>query len=136
MILCAGKPSALVVCLRNDGVSMIYADFRTGIDTVLSFPEFYQPGSAAIIEINRKGVKNHLKTRRHIVIEPGVPGLFLPSVCCGGKDAAVAVEAVAERVYQFFEEGTFGTAVHGTDFTDDFFPVTMKKDTAEKGQKK
>lgn len=81
---------------------MIDADFCSGVDAVLAFPEFNQPGSATIVEVDRQSVEDHLKTWRHIVIEPGVAGGFLPRVNGGGKKAAAAVVCVAEGDCQFF----------------------------------
>ena len=98
--VCAGKPCGFIVCFRDNGIGMIDADFRTGIDAVLSFPKFNQPGSSPVIKINREGVKDHLETGRHIIIEPGVSGLLLRGVHRGGKESAVAVKTVAERICQ------------------------------------
>ena len=128
-----GEPGTFVILFRNDTIRMINTDFGTGIDTVLAFPQFNQPGPAAIIKVEGKRIKDHLETRSHIVIEVGVPGLFLPGVCCGREDTAVTVKTVAEGVYQFIHKRTFGTAVHGVDFTDDFFSAAVKEDTAKKG---
>ena len=128
-----GEPGAFVVLFRNDRICMIDTNLRTGIDTILAFPDFNQPGSAAIIEIDRKRVKDHLKTGRHIVIKPGVPCLFLPGVCCGREDAAVTMKTIAEWIHQFIYKRTFGTTVHTVDFTDDFLSTAVKEDTAQKG---
>ena len=53
----AGEPRVFVIAFRNDSICMVYTDFCTGIDTVLSFPEFDQPGSASIVEIDREGIE-------------------------------------------------------------------------------
>ena len=39
-------------------------------------------------------IEHHLKTRRHIVVEPGIPRLPLPRVQCAGKANA---ERICER---------------------------------------
>ena len=133
MFFGAGEPGALAVTCGYDGIGVVYADFCTGIDAILTFPELDQPGSAAVIKVDRKRIEDHLETGRHIVIEPRVSGLLLPGVYCGGEDAAVTVETIAEGIYQFLYKGTFGTAVHSLNLTDDFLPAAMKKDTAKKG---
>ncbi len=130
MIFGAGKPGGFVVAFRNDSICVVYADFGAGIDAVLAFPEFNQPSPAAVIKVDGEGIKNHLKTGCHIVIEPGIPGFFLPGIRGGRKDAAVAMETVAEGLHQFIYQRTFGTAVHGQDFTDDFLLVAVRENTA------
>lgn len=100
MIICAGEPGAFIFAFGNNGVGVVYADFRPGIDTVLPFPEFDQPGFALIVEIDGKCVKNHMKTGCHIVVEPGISGLSLRCVQRGGKEPAVTVKTVAEGICQ------------------------------------
>lgn len=131
-----GEPGSFVVLFGDDCVCMVYADLCTGVDAVLAFPEFDQPGPAAVIKVNRKCIKDHLEPGCHIVIEPGVSGLLLPGIYGGREDAAVAVEAVAERIDQFVYKSALGTAVHGVDLADDLFPAAVKEDTAEKSHKK
>ena len=135
MVIRAGEPGAFIFVFGNNGVGMVYADFRPGIDTVLPLPEFDQPGFALIVEIDGKCVKNHMKTGCHIIVEPGISGLSLRCVCRGGKEAAVTVETVAEGVYQLVQKRTFGAAVHRIDFTDYLFSMALEKDTAEKSEK-
>ena len=131
-----GEPGGFVVAFRDNGIRVVDANLRAGIDTVLSFPEFNQPGSAPIVEIDGKRIENHLKAGRHIVIEPCVSGLSLGCVHRGGKEPAVTVKIVTEGVYQFVQKGTFGTVIHGSDLTDDLFAPALKEDTAEKGCEK
>lgn len=69
----------------DKSICVIDTDFRTCIDAVLTFPEFDQPGFPPIIKVDRERVKDHLETGRHIVVKPGVTGLFLRGVHCGGK---------------------------------------------------
>ncbi len=135
MVIRAGEPGGFIFVFGNYGVGVVYADFRSGIDTVLPFPEFDQPGSVLIVEIDGKGVKNHVETGCHVVVEPGISRLPLRRVHRGGKEAAVTVKIVAERVCQFVQNGTFGAVVHRVDLTDDSFSAALKKDTAEKGEK-
>ena len=96
----AGKPGGFIFCFRNNTVRVVDADFRTGIDAVLSFPKFNQPCAAPVIKIDGKGVENHLETGRHMIVKPGIPGLSLWGVHCGGKKAAATVKIVAEGIYQ------------------------------------
>lgn len=124
------EQSMLLFGRRKNAVSFVDAGFTAGIDAVLAFPEFNQPSPAAVIKVDGEGIKNHLKTGCHIVIEPGIPGFFLPGIRGGRKDAAVAMETVAEGLHQFIYQRTFGTAVHGQDFTDDFLLVAVRENTA------
>lgn len=62
--------------------------------------------------------------------------MLLGRVHCGGKEPAVTVIIVTKGIYQLVQEGAFGTAVHRIDSADDFFPVALKEDTAEKGDEK
>jgi len=132
----AGEPCAFVILFGNNGIGVVYADFCSGIDTVLSLPEFDQPGSAPVVKIDGETVKNHLKAWSHIIVEPGISGLFLRGVQCGGKEPAVTVKIVAEGIYQFVQEGTFGAAVHRIDFTDDPSSAALKENAAEEGHEK
>lgn len=100
VIIRAGEPGGFIFAFGNNCVGVVYADFGSGIDTVLPFPEFDQPGSALIVEIDGKGVEYHMKTGRHIVVEPGISGLSLRCIHCGGKEPAVTVKSVAEGVCQ------------------------------------
>lgn len=134
MIIRAGEPGVFIFAFGNHGVGVVYADLCPGIDTVLPFPEFDQPSSALIVEIDGKGIKNHMKTRCHIVVEPGISGMSLRCVHRGGKEAAVTEKTVAERGYQLVQKGIFGAVVHRIDPADDFFPAALKEDTAEKSE--
>lgn len=96
----AGEPGGFVVAFRNHGICVINANFRSGVDTVLPFPKFDQPGSALIIKVDREGVKDHSETGCQIVVKPGVAGLLLGRIHRGGKEPAVTVEIVTEGVYQ------------------------------------
>lgn len=99
-VLCAGEPGVFIVAFRDDMIGVVDSDFRPGVDAVLPFPKFNEPGSAPVIEIDGKRVENHLKTGRHIVVKPGVSGLSLGRVHRGGKESAVTMEIVTKRIYQ------------------------------------
>ena len=53
---------------RYNSIRVIDSYFSAGIDALLAFPEFYQPGSAIIIKINGKAIKNHMKRKRGLVV--------------------------------------------------------------------
>lgn len=115
---------------------MVNTDFRAGIDAVLSFPKFNQPCAAPIIKIDGEGVEYHLEAGRQIIVEPGVPGLTLGGIHCGGKKAAVTVKIVSEGIYQLVYKRTFGAAVHPFNLADYFFSAALKEDTAENSHEK
>ena len=97
-----GKVSRLVFFRRENPVSVVDPDFRTGVDAVLPFPELDQPCSAAIVKIDRQGVEDHLEARCHIIIKPCVTGRFLPCIKRGREEAAAAVIGVTERLSKLF----------------------------------
>lgn len=136
MFFGAGEPGALAVTCGYDGIGVVYADFCTGIDAILTFPELDQPGSAAVIKVDRKRIEDHLETGRHIVIEPRVAGGLLPGVYGGGKETAAAVIDIAERSRQFLQHGTFLTFIHTFDPADDLFSAEMTEDHADKRDQK
>ena len=136
VIFRAGKPCGFIIRFGDNAVRVVYADFRPGIDAVLPFPKFNQPCASLIIEIDGKGIEDHLETGRHIIVEPGVSGMPLRGIRCGRKETAVAVKTVTEGINQFVYERTFCAAVHTVYFADNFFPAAMKEDTAEKGNEK
>ena len=97
-----GKEGSLVFFRRENPVGVVDPDFRSGIDAVLPFPELDQPCFAAIVEIDRQGIEDHLEARRHIVIKPCVTGRFLPCIKRGREEAAAAVIGVTERFGKLF----------------------------------
>ena len=113
---------------------MIDTDLRAGVDAVLAFPEFDQPCFSMIVEVDRKGVEDHLETGSHIVIEPCVAGGFLPRVKGGREETAAAVESIAEGRRQVLQKRTFLTFIHAFDFTDDLFSAEMAEEHARKGK--
>lgn len=125
MFFGAGEPGALAVTCGYDGIGVVYADFCTGIDAILTFPELDQPGSAAVIKVDRKRIEDHLETGRHIVVDPSIAGGFLPRIQCGRKETAAAVVGVAEWRCQFLQKRAFLTFVHTLNFTDDLFSAVM-----------
>ena len=110
---------------------MVDTDFRPGIDTVLTFPELNEPCLTLIIKIYGQGIKNHLKARCHIVVEPSVAGGFLPRVNCGREESALTMVSVAERSCQFVKQRTFTAFVHASDAADYFFLTTMEENCPE-----
>jgi len=60
----------------------------------------------------------------------------LRGVRCRRKETAVAVKTVAEGINKFVYERAFRAAVHTVYPADNFFPVALKKDTAEKSNEK
>lgn len=126
----------LIFCFGQNSVGMIDADLRTGVNTILAFPEFDQPCFVPIIKIDRKGIENHLKPGRHIVVEPGIAGGFLPGVRGGRKETTAAVKDIAERFGQFFQERTFPAFVHAADASDNLFFADMAEEYAEQYDQK
>ncbi len=129
----AGKPGGLVFAFGNHGICVVDANFRSGVDAVLSFPKFDQPGFVLIIEVDRQGVEDHPETGRQIVVKPGVASLFLGRIHCGRKETVVTVEIITEGGGQFIQKGALGAAVHGIDLADDLFAAALKENAAEKG---
>lgn len=117
-------------------VSVIDADLRAGIDAVLALPELDQPCLAPVIEVHREGVEHHLEAGGHIVVDPCVPGAFLPGVHGGGKEAAATVVHVAEGFRKLLQQGTFLAFFHVPDFADDLPSPEMAEQHAHKSKKK
>ena len=136
MFIGSREMSYLIFGLGQQSVGMIDTDFGTGVDAVLSFPEFDQPCFIQIIKVDRKSVEDHLETGRHIVIEPRVAGGLLPGVYGGGKETAAAVIDIAERSRQFLQHRTFLTFIHTFDPADDLFSAEMTEDHADKRDQK
>lgn len=134
VIVSSGKKRCFVFRLGKNAVRVVYADFGACIDAVLSFPKFDQPRSAAVIEVYGEGVEDHLKAGRHVVVEPGVPCVFLPGVHSGREETTAAVIGIAEGFGKFVKQRTFFTFVHAADFADDFFASEMKEDRTEENK--
>ena len=113
---------------------MIDPDFRAGLDSVLSFPEFHQPGFTLSIELYGQCVDDHLETGRHIVVEPGISCGFLPCVPGGGEETVTTMVFVAKRQCQFVQQRTFLTFVHAVDTADYFLLTEMKEKYTEKSK--
>ena len=126
----------LIFCLGQQPVGMIGTDFRSGVDAVLAFPEFDQPCSAPVIEVDRKGIEDHLEPGSHIVVEPGIAGGLLPGIQSGGEETAAAVVSIAEGRRQFLQKRTFLTFIHAFDFADDLFSAEMAEKHTDKSDQK
>ena len=126
----------LVFRLRQQPVGMIDTDLRAGVDAVLAFPEFDQPCSAPVIEVDRKGIEDHLEPGSHIVVEPGIAGGLLPGIQSGGEETAAAVVSIAEGRRQFIQKRTFLTFIHAFDFADDLFSAEMAEKHTDKSDQK
>lgn len=103
---------------RNDSVGIVDTYLRACVDAVLAFPEFDQPGSAAIIEIDGKGVEDHMQGKGSLIEKRGVACLALPGVVAGGDYILSAAVVIAEGSEQFLQKLTLFLAVHAADFLD------------------
>ena len=88
----------------------------------------------SVIEINRKGVKDHLETGRHIVIEPGVTGILLPCIDGRRKITAATVIKVTKGFRQLLQQRTFLSLIHARNLADYFFSAEMSKEHADQSK--
>ncbi len=82
--------------LRNNAVGIIDTDLAAGVNAVLPFPEFDQPGPPAIVEINGQTVNNHMERQGGRIIERAVTEVSLHGTCPRSKDILCGYIAKAE----------------------------------------
>ena len=120
-------------------VGIIQADFGTGIDTVLSFPEFQKPGASGIVKVNGKTVEDHMKRDSGSVKQCGVTNIALPGITAVGNDILGSIVQITKRSHDGIEKFTLLGMCQGTDLLNTFVPAAGKEcDTAyeEKQEKK
>lgn len=100
----SGKHRGFPLLWRYDAACAVYADFASGIDAVLSFPELDQPCFSLKIEINRLAVQNHAGMGRQSVINAPIPIKLLPSVNRACKNILSDIVLVSERFRQLVEK--------------------------------
>ena len=122
----------LILLFGDDTVRMVDTDLRPRVDAVLSFPELDQPCPAVVVKIYRQGVKNHLETRRHVVVEPGIARLPLPRIQGAGEETVLVMITIPERSDDLVYLAAFLARIHTPDPADDPPLSPPEEDTAEK----
>lgn len=125
------KMCGVVFFFVQDPVRVVDAHFSAGIDAILAFPEFDEPGASLIVEINRKGVKDHVKTERCLVEQGSVPRLALPGIVEGGYDILFWLINVSKRCKDRIQETAFLFEGEGADLLYGRIPAPDSEEKAE-----
>lgn len=112
------KESGVIVIGGNQPVSLIDTDFSAGVDTVLSFPQFNEPGSVLMIKIDGFAVKDHLKMDGSPVVERAISEFPLPGIGSGGHHVLILQVRISEGFHEFIQQADFPAHVHMADFSD------------------
>ena len=131
-VVSALKKSLFVFCRGKQSICTVNADFSSGVHSVLSFPEFNQPGLAIVIKVNWFTVENHIKMRGCSVEQRAIAKFSLPGVQgCGDNVLGTAV-IKSKRGKQFIQKPYFFAKLHGTDPADNM-PLSALKYYQKKG---
>lgn len=136
MVFHALEQGGPVFAFVQEAVCVVYSDFGACIDAVLAFPQFQQPGSAVIFEIDGKAVKYHVKAESRLVVQGTVAEVPLPYVQAGGEDILCRQIGIAERGNQSVQYAAFFFHAHTADFLDDFFSAPVVQAEKEKKYQK
>ena len=74
------KKSCVVFLFFQYAVRIVDADFCSGMDAVLAFPQFQKPCSAFKIKINRKAVEDYVKPECRFIVQGTVAEVSLPDI--------------------------------------------------------
>ena len=80
LVVHALKEGAGQFAAFDNPVSIVHADFTARINPVLALPEFNEPCSAAVVELDRQAVKDHIEMRCRPVKKGAVSEFPLPCV--------------------------------------------------------
>lgn len=113
------KKGGIVFLRGEDPVGLIDTNLPAGVDSILSFPKFDQPGPALVIKIDGLAVKDHVKMDGRSVVEGTVSEFSLPGIHPGSHNILVRKIGVSEGTDKFIQKTDLLTAVHAADLPDD-----------------
>lgn len=120
-----------VLLFFQNTVTAIDADLTACMDGILSFPELDEPGSSGVVEVDRKGIKDHVKTGGGAVIKGSIAEPFLPCIQRGGEEILRLVIGVAEGKDQIFDQSVFLLSGHIADLLNGIFTPEQAEQDAK-----
>lgn len=117
---------------RDYAVGVVNAQLASGVDPILSFPEFDEPCFSFIIKIDRLAVHHHIKQRCKFVIDGTVSKLLLPGIRRTGEYILTDIIAIAERLGQFIQQTALFLDRHTADLSYDLPFAEVEEDKEKK----